>query len=235
MTDVGRVRKGNEDSYRLDEHAGIFLVADGMGGHAAGEVASRLAAEQTLGVLTSGGDADAEALLRSAFESSHRAIVECCQDDPATAGMGTTLTVAVAGPDREIVVGHIGDSRLYHLSGGTMRQVTVDHTWVQREIDAGRVSPDAAGSHPLSHILTRVLSDDEPSTPDIIRFQIAAGDKLMLCTDGLHNMLDDEDLQDFLELDMDPEAIADCMLDGANDEGGLDNITCIVVAFDDAD
>lgn len=232
-SDVGRMRQGNEDTYRIDEDLGIFLVADGMGGHAAGDVASRLAADSSLEALSASSGEDFDLRFRSAFGAAHQKICNCCEDDPATAGMGTTLTIAVVGPDGDLHVGHIGDSRLYRVRDGELQQITRDHTWVQREVDEGRLRPDRAHSHPLSHILTRVLSDTEPPTPDVVHSRVESGDFLLLCTDGLHTMLEDDEILDCV-LEGDSAAdIVDLLIDSANDAGGLDNVTVVALQMED--
>ncbi|HUE95179.1 MAG TPA: protein phosphatase 2C domain-containing protein [Longimicrobiaceae bacterium] len=227
---VGRVRKGNEDTFRADAEAGIFVVADGMGGHAAGETASRLAADAARQALIDRSSSDsADARLRHAFEAAHRRIVECCEGDPDTAGMGTTLTAAVLQRDGSLHIGHIGDSRMYHLRGELLRQLTHDHTWVQRELDGGRLKPEDARLHPLSHILSRVLSSDEPDTPDVSTATVQPGDLLLLCTDGLHNLLDAQALLAVLMQPTDPADTCKRLIAAANRGGGHDNVTAIVV------
>lgn len=229
-THVGRVRKGNEDSFRVDSKAGIFIVADGMGGHAAGEIASQLAADAALEVLTASRRGQPlEERLVAAFAQAHREIVTCCADDPKTKGMGTTLTAAVLEPDGTLHVGHIGDSRLYRFTGEQLRQVTKDHTWVQKEVDAGRLRSDQTRAHALSHILTRVLSSDEPDTPDVERVTVKAGDVLLLCSDGLHNMLEGQKILEILNQPAPPTELAQRLISSANRSGGLDNITAVVI------
>jgi PPM family protein phosphatase len=233
-THVGRVRRDNEDTFRIDEPRGIFLVADGMGGHAAGEIASELAADSVLEVLRGAGDPDVEGegvegCLKRAFDAAHRRIVECCSSDPKTAGMGTTLTAAVLDSAGRVWIGHIGDSRLYHLSGGSLRQLTRDHTWVEQELEAGRISAEAAESHPFSHILTRVLTAEEPGDPDVGSYPIGAGDALLLCSDGLHNMLQGQSLLDILLAEQPTPEVVRRLIQAANRRGGRDNITVIVI------
>jgi protein phosphatase len=232
-SDVGRRRTGTEDSYRLDERHGVLLVAAGMGGHAAGEIASELAAATAEEVLVtaleagSSGD-DLEEILRATFYNAHDAISRCCSDDPGTRGMGTTLTACVVDPAGVCRVGHIGDSRLYLLRDGELRQVTTDHTWVQREIDAGKLSPADALSHPLSHIVTRVLSDDLSPEPDVLRLEVRAGDLLLVCSDGLYNMVPEPLLVRLLSSPESLPAVVGSLLDAANEAGGLDNVTAVL-------
>lgn len=225
----GRVRKTNEDWYHLDEERGIFIVADGMGGHAAGEVASRIAADTALEALRRAGTANADTL-RATFREARDRIADCCDGRPETRGMGTTLTVTLLETTGQLRVGHIGDSRLYRLRGGELHQLTRDHTWVQQEVDAGRLRPEEAPRHPFSHILNRVLTATDPSAPDVTTTRVESGDLLLLCSDGLYNMIDGQPLIDVLARDQhDPGTIVEGLISAANRRGGADNITAIVI------
>jgi protein phosphatase len=233
-SDVGRLRKGNEDTLRIDAERGIFLVADGMGGHAAGEIASDLAArvmEESLVRAVDSG-ADDEALLQAlggGFQAAYDAIRACCEASPQTRGMGTTLTTCVVDRSGMGRIGHIGDSRLYRLRAGILEQLTHDHTWVQREVDAGRLSADAARTHPLSHIVTRVLSEDLEPDNDLLSTALAPGDLLLLATDGLYNMVPDDGIAEILSLPDPLPDITNRLIDAANAAGGVDNVTVVVV------
>jgi PPM family protein phosphatase len=232
LSDTGRVRRGNEDAFRTSPDLGIFIVADGMGGHAAGEVASRLAADaalEILGCAPLSGQSDVEDALRSAFHEAYRRILEFSDNDSATRGMGTTLTIAVLSPTGALHVGHLGDSRIYQLSGTTLRQLTHDHTWVQQEVDAGRVAAEAARSHPFSHILTKVLTADDPPVPDIATRHVNPRDRLLLCSDGLYNMLEGQVILELLSREQPLPDIANALVEAANASGGADNITVVVV------
>ena len=233
-SDVGRLRKGNEDTLRIDADRGIFLVADGMGGHAAGEIASDLAAQVMEDALVAAVDAGvgAESLqetLRVGFHDAYTAIVSRCRDSPQTRGMGTTLTVCLLDSSGLARVGHIGDSRLYRLRGGILEQITHDHTWVQREVDAGRLSADAARTHPLSHIVTRVLSEDIEPEMDLLAASLAPGDLLLLATDGLYNMVSDAAIAETLARDLPLPELTNILIDAANAAGGVDNITVVLI------
>lgn len=233
-TNVGRRRRGNEDAYVTDPARGIFLVADGMGGHAAGEIASELVATTVARALAEAYDAGAsgEALvevLRGASHTAHDAIVNCCDDDERYSGMGTTLTVCVVDPQGHCWVGHIGDSRLYRLRDGTLQQITHDHTWVQREVDEGRLTNEAAQGHSLSHILTRVLSEDSDPDMDVLSDTIRPGDRLLLATDGLYNMIDEPTIGALLASADALAKIATSLIRAANRAGGADNITVVIV------
>jgi len=231
-THTGKVRKGNEDSYRIDESSGVFVVADGMGGHAAGEVASSIAADAALRTLNSARSRASDDLTGSiyaAFSEAQRQIVECCNGDPRTRGMGTTLTVACLGSSGSLHVGHVGDSRLYRLHRGVLMQLTHDHTWVQQEIEAGRLLPAAARNHPFAHMLTRVLSADERCSPDFIEAEVEPGDVLLLCSDGLYNHLGDGPLSALLAADVAIDEVVGQLIRAANHAGGRDNITAVLV------
>lgn len=233
-THVGRIRSGNEDAFRVSAENGVFLVADGMGGHAAGEVASELTAEvvaatAAAAVRAGAAGADLTAALRAAVLDAHAAILDFCRTRPATRGMGTTLTALVLEPGGEAHAAHIGDSRLYHLRDSALVQVTRDHTWVQQEVEEGRVELAAARSHPLSHILTRVLTDDLEPLVDTVSVAVAPGDELLLATDGLYNMLSDQEIAGILLQDAPlPDRIR-WLIDAANRAGGADNVTVVLV------
>jgi PPM family protein phosphatase len=233
-THVGRVRRSNEDSFLVDDDRGIFLVADGMGGHAAGEVASALATRivgDTLAAAVDRGSASAEfsELLDAAFQATWQEITEFCSRDPRKEGMGTTLTVCLLRPDTTGCIGHIGDSRAYRLRDGQLKQLTRDHTWVQREVDAGRLSAGAAESHPLSHILTRVLAAELPPDPDVLTPDLVAGDLLLLSTDGLHGLIPDPEIQRIASQELPLPDLVDRLLQAANQAGGRDNVTVVGV------
>lgn len=239
-TNVGRRRRGNEDAYVTDPARGIFLVADGMGGHAAGEIASELVSTTVARALAeasdggSSGDALIE-VLRQSSHTAHDAIVNCCDDDERYSGMGTTLTVCVLDTEGHCWVGHIGDSRLYRLRDGALEQITHDHTWVQREVDEGRLTTEAAQGHQLSHILTRVLSEDSDPDMDVLSDSVQPGDRLLLATDGLYNMIDDPTIATLLA-SADPLAkIATSLIRAANRAGGADNITVVIVNVEDGE
>ncbi|MEX2572037.1 MAG: protein phosphatase 2C domain-containing protein [Gemmatimonadota bacterium] len=230
-TDVGKLREANEDAFRIDQEAGIFVVADGMGGHAAGEIASGLAADAALETLQNPPSPipDVEGCMREAFREAFRRIAAYSKENPDTAGMGTTLTVGVLSPGGRLHIGHIGDSRLYRLAGGTLRQLTHDHSWVQQEVDAGRIAAASARSHPLAHVLTRVLTASDSPDPDVLTASVQSGDLLLFCSDGLYNMVDPPLLLDILLAGEEPASTVERLIDAANDRGGADNITTLVV------
>ena len=234
VSDVGRVRTGNEDAFLVDEARGVFLVADGMGGHVAGEIASGIAAQAVGVTLQEGVDRGlaADDLAHSmvdSFRAADRAIAEHVAAHPETQGMGTTVTAMVVCTDGTYRLGHIGDSRAYLMREGQLAQVSRDHTWVQREVDEGRLTPSAARKHRYSHILTRALGADPSDDPELMGGQLQAGDLLLLCSDGLTGMVPDRQLARILKEGATPEARAHEMIALANQRGGRDNITAVVV------
>lgn len=216
-SDVGRVRKGNEDSYTASEP--LFAVADGMGGHQGGEVASSLALE-----VIGKGDGTLEELVREANDAVYRRAAQ----DPGLAGMGTTLTVLLADGD-VLRLAHVGDSRAYLLRDGNLRRLTKDHTVVERLVDEGRLTPQEAEIHPQRSILTRALGVDEALQVDQAAIEPRAGDRLLLCSDGLTGMVDEDRIAGILAENADPQAAADALVEAANEAGGQDNITAIVL------
>lgn len=233
-SDVGRLRRGNEDTLRMDPGRGIFLVADGMGGHAAGEVASDLAATAVEEAMKTAIDADARGdavgqTLRDACAGAYAAIVAAGRAAPQTRGMGTTLTACILERNGTAHVAHIGDSRLYLLRDGALQQVTSDHTWVQREVDAGRLSPEAARTHKLAHVITRVLGAGTDDEPDLTSGAVHPGDVLLLASDGLTGMLSDAEIAALLAPPLPLEQRAAALIRAANENGGTDNITVVVV------
>jgi serine/threonine protein phosphatase PrpC len=225
-TDIGRARERNEDSYLVREP--LFAVADGMGGHLGGEVASSMAIEALETLDRSDGLMQA---LVEEIQKANRRVLERGQGDPALRGMGTTLTVLVAEGDKAHVA-HVGDSRAYLLRDGSLKQLTEDHTLVQRMVAEGRISPEEAGRHPQRSILTRVIGVDEEVPVEQLTLDVHGGDRLLLCTDGLTGMIGEERIQDVLETEPDPQAASDRLVEEANRAGGEDNITVVVVDFE---
>lgn len=239
-TDVGRVRAHNEDSFVIDAQRGVFLVADGMGGHAAGEVASAIASERVGTSMRMAVDAGMKAegfdvLLSESFHAAHHSILNYSLAKPETRGMGTTLTALALFDDGSFRVGHIGDSRCYVLRDGELTQLSRDHTWVQREVDAGRLSEAGARRHRLSHVLTRALGADSLDIADVYGGTMLPGDVVLLCSDGLTGMLTDRMLRRILVRGGDlAERVAELVM-GANERGGRDNITAVLVRITDTE
>ena len=224
-TDVGRVRQGNEDSYLVQDP--LFAVADGMGGHLGGEVASATAVE----TITSGTErsmprdpSDLAALVRAA----NAAIWEKSKDDPDLRGMGTTCTLAMI-EDGSLHIAHVGDSRAYLLRSGNLEQVTEDHTLVSRMVQEGRISAEEAERHPQRSIITRALGADSDVSVDEITVALSEGDRILLCSDGLTSMIDAGTVHDVLERQSNLEAAVDELVELALDAGGEDNVTVVLI------
>ena len=230
-TDHGLRRPENEDAYLVDAEQGLFCVADGMGGHAAGEVASRMAVEVLASEMARPDAAPAlDARLRDAVIAANNAIFEAAERDPALAGMGTTLTALALHPaGRTFTIAHVGDSRAYLFRRGELQQLTEDHTWVQQQVDAGLLTPEEARRHPLSSMLTRAVGLVPDPEVDIIQGDLESGDLLLLCSDGLTGMVDDDELAYILGRDLPLDDAARELVDAANRNGGTDNITAILI------
>ncbi|HEX6307226.1 MAG TPA: PP2C family serine/threonine-protein phosphatase [Longimicrobiales bacterium] len=236
LTDPGRHRARNEDAYLVRPAARICAVADGMGGHAAGNVASRIAIE----VLASAFQRPPPPRIRAAaltrrllhaFDAANRAILAHAAVHRECGGMGTTLTaLAPLAATPQCVIAHIGDSRAYRLRAGTLTQITRDHTWVQQQVDAGMLTPFQARHHPLASVLSRVLGTAAVGPADTIVVDVQPGDEFMLCSDGLTTMIDDADLRTIVARPLPLEQRARELIDAANLRGGLDNITVLLIA-----
>jgi len=224
-TDVGLVRDGNEDSYLTDEP--LFVVADGMGGHRGGEVASQLAVE-TLEKLFKKGIGELPDQVREA----NRVVFERSVVDEKVAGMGTTLTAALVEGDR-IRLAHVGDSRAYLLREGDLRLLTEDHTLVHRMVTEGEISKEEAETHPQRSVLTRALGVETVVDVDDDTVQVRPGDRLLLCTDGLTSMVSEQAVEEVLRAVPDPQEAAQRLVQLANEGGGADNTTVVVLDFSD--
>ena len=232
VTDLGRRRETNQDAF-LAEYP-LFIVADGMGGHAGGEIASRSTVERLQAVVTA-GDVSAPAIER-ALELAVRDIA----DHPETTdeGTGTTLTGVYFDSDGDAphwVALNIGDSRVYLLRDDRLVQVTTDHSVVQELITAGKLSPEEAEGHPYSNVITRAVGASELTAPDYVSIDARAGDRFVICSDGLTKELTDYGIQHFLREKADPGACVDAMLSAALENGGRDNVTLIVVQVTEED
>jgi protein phosphatase len=232
VSDRGLIRPNNEDAALESTENGLFAVADGMGGHAAGEVASRMAVEALRSEAGNGASSEnpAELLVR-AFTTANIEIRRRGRSEPDKNGMGTTLTVLrfVPGTADRGVIGHVGDSRAYRLRGGRIEQLTRDHTWVQERVDAGVLTPEQARSHPYASILTRVLGTDDVVDPDILAVDPEPGDLFLLCSDGLSGLVSDTDLERILREESELDRMAEELLGTAIRHGGFDNVTLVLV------
>lgn len=232
-TDVGMIRQGNEDNFfaEADERRGVFVVADGMGGHAAGEVASEMAVQiiaRHLLALTSAVEDGASTLVSKAMQDANHAIFERMLAETDKQGMGTTASVMVLS-DTGYLIGQIGDSRVYLLRDGALTQITKDHSYVQEQVDAGLLTPEQARYHPYSNVITRCVGASDQVEADIYAGEARVGDVFLLASDGLTGMVDDRRLQALLLARSGPGRIVDSLIAEANGRGGLDNITAIVI------
>lgn len=222
-TDVGCVRDHNEDSLLVAPP--LFAVADGMGGHAAGEVASEIA------ITVLGEKAphtpDAAALGR-AVEDANRAVILAASEKRGRAGMGTTMTAAILQKDR-LVIAQVGDSRAYLLHQGKLQQLTRDHSLMADMIEAGRLTPEEARTHPNRSVITRALGSDPRMVPDLYEITVETGDRLLLCSDGLSSMIEDAAIEATLARTRDPQRCASMLVNEAIAAGGYDNVTVVVV------
>src|SRR3954469_17738548 len=231
-TDTGRQRNANEDSLFVD--APLFVVADGMGGAQAGEVASRAAVESFAHDLPSAGAP--ERLLEQTIEGANRTIHELARKDPGLAGMGTTTTAALVDLDaEEVAIGHVGDSRAYRLRGGRFEQLTRDHSLVEEMRRKGQLTDAQAEDHPQRSIITRALGPEPEVQVDLQTVPAQAGDVFLICSDGLTTMLDDEKIGQVLDRATSLQSAARALVDEANRAGGRDNITIVTFRLDGAD
>ncbi len=225
-SDVGRVRKHNEDSLIIKPP--LYAVADGMGGHEAGEVASEIAIQTITKEAPDSVDPEA---LRGAVIAANKAIIVGAREGLGRPGMGTTLTAAVIEED-DLLVAQVGDSRAYLLHDGKLQQLTRDHSLMEELVSSGQITEEEARYHPNRSIITRALGSDPTVQPDLYELQVSAGDRLLLCSDGLSGMLEPEELERILASDEDPQRVADKLVDAANEAGGFDNITVLIVDID---
>lgn len=229
-TDAGRVRARNEDAVGADPVSGLLVVADGMGGHPAGHRASALAVQEVragLGDPATPGDAPLR--VEGAIRAAHRRVLVEGDRDPACRGMGTTLTLLLAeARRRRWTVGHVGDSRGYLLRDGELHRLTRDQTWVQEEVERGRLEPAAAARHPMASLLLQAVGNGLTLAPEVSSGELLPGDLFLLCSDGLVRVLEDEGLQEMLGRVAEGEelsGVAEALVDAANRGGGPDNIT----------
>ena len=216
---------------------GVFIVADGMGGHAAGEVASEMAVRiisREIGSLRGVPDAEASERIARSMVTANEAIFERTLSEHDKRGMGTTATALVLLPGRYFI-GQVGDSRAYLLRDGEFLQITRDHSYVQEQVDAGLLTPEQARVHPYSNVITRCVGAGSDVVPDVYFGDLRAGDVLLLASDGLTGMLEDEQLVKILADPQGPQAWVDRMITEANRRGGPDNITTTVVKIESPD
>jgi protein phosphatase len=232
-TDVGRRREANEDSFALAPELDFYLVADGMGGHKAGKVASQLASDcavRAIEALRSAQVSPAEKL-RHAVTCANREILTAAQDDAELRGMGTTLVAILAENDR-IALAHVGDSRAYRVRRGRIRLLTDDHSIVAELVRRRKISEHDARGHPHRHVLTKALGVAPALQPDLAELTPLPGDTFVLCSDGLTTHLSDAEILDIVDQERELQKVCDALVASANRCGGLDNITTLVLRFD---
>ncbi len=242
-SDIGRRRPLNEDSYIADAELGLYLVADGMGGHAAGEVASRMVADVVREfIVETRDDRDktwpcpidpalsyAANRLRAAILVANRALSQRAQEDENLRGMATTLS-AVLLTDDHAVVSNVGDCRAYLVRSRGISQITLDHSWVAEQVRAGLLTKDAARAHPWRSMVTRALSGTPELVVDVLEMQLHTADHLLLCSDGLYGLVSDDEMSRLIaQTDGDLDAACHALVEAANARGGPDNITVLLI------
>jgi serine/threonine protein phosphatase PrpC len=246
LTDVGRKRKGNEDAHTVNPEQNLYVVADGMGGHAAGEVASRIAVEaiEEFVTLTAGNEEITwpfgldETIsydgnrLKTAIRHANGKVLEATRKSTELEGMATTVAAVLVDADVANLA-HVGDSRIYRWNGGEMTLLTSDHSWVNEQIQTGVISPEQARSHPLRNVVTRALGGRADLLVDVQALTMKSGDVLLLCSDGLTTMIPDDDIAAILDRSQgDIARAARELVDEANDRGGEDNITVVLLKYE---
>jgi protein phosphatase len=246
VSDTGLRRSSNEDNHCARPDLGLFLVADGMGGHVAGEVASRIAVEtieEFVDQTKAAGPDDTlpfpfdTALstdanrMTAAFRLANRTIAAKMAAAQGLRGMATTAS-AVLVYGEKAVVAHVGDSRVYRFRGGELERLTVDHSWVEEQVRAGALTPEAARQHPWRNVVTRALSGGDDPVVDVAEYPLKSGDRLLLCSDGLFSVTPDEKTAEILGRDAPLADICQALVDEANAKGGPDNITTLVLQID---
>ncbi len=246
LTDVGRKRKHNEDAYALDVNEGLFIVADGMGGHAAGEVASKITVE-TIGEFIAATRQKEEATwpfkynhelhfnsnrLAIAIEKANERVMAAVAAQPWLKGMGTTVVAGLLN-EKILSLAHVGDSRAYLFRGRELSRLTDDHSWVHEQVTAGILTEEEAKSHPLKNVVTRALGGGPSVSPDLQELVFQPGDRFIFCSDGLTTMLADEEIRDAVAAEPDSQVLCRHLVDMANEKGGVDNITVVVVSLPD--
>lgn len=247
-SDIGLVRHNNEDSYLvvdqycthydLQKFGLFFVIADGLGGHAAGEIASKMACEEAVSAYYNGveileNSSDASELkirrLEKTLWSAHNKIVDFAKEHDELQGMGTTLS-ALALSDDKALIAHVGDSRIYRIRNHACERMTIDHTGNQHLIDTGKIQPEQENNHCYRRIITRVLGGGGDLAAVFTRVEsVRSGDRFLLCTDGLHDLVTDNEIEKILSEHSSPQSTADALVNAAIRKGGHDNMTVIVI------
>ena len=227
-TDVGLTRKQNEDAAWYDEKKAIYAVADGMGGHLAGEVASQMAIDAVRDMAERERTPSISAL-KDMVRAAHEAIFAHAEENSECAGMGTTLSVLWRGGNY-VYIAHVGDSRIYRLREGVMERITQDHSLVEELVRAGIITPEQARTHPRRNVITRALGTQGENEPDLLVADIRKGDVFLLCSDGLTSMVEDSAIEETLR-DNNLERAADSLIEQALAAGGRDNVTVVLYSY----
>jgi PPM family protein phosphatase len=235
LSDQGLVRSANQDAYCIDSLGRFFIVADGMGGHAGGEEASRIATHAIREFLEKNWSDELEpaALLKDALSKANQSIVQNQQVNPERADMGTTVVVVIFPKGRCPWCAHVGDSRLYLLRSEKLDQVTKDHTWVAQAVQAGILMPDQARLHPWRHVLAQCLGREDLTQVEVQPLEIQTGDALLLCSDGLTEEVEDDVIETRLLTAASCDEAATLLVEEAKANGGQDNITVVIVGVDE--
>ena len=242
LTHVGRQRQHNEDAFLVEDDAMLFLVADGMGGHAAGEIASRIAVDSISEFILHTKEDDgtwphaydehfkrSTNRLMAAVRMANTRVLEAMRKDARLRGMGTTV-VACMADDTTVSVAHVGDSRAYMIRDGQLSRITNDHSWVFEQVQAGMLTEAEAEKHPLRNVITRALGGALQVTPDASEIDARPGDVFLLCSDGLTGMVPESVIQRIVTANIgDLEKACQQLIDAANERGGLDNVTAVLV------
>jgi protein phosphatase len=234
--DPGRARSNNEDSVATDEGCALAVLADGMGGYNAGEVASNMATTFIRAELgrwlreasSQASDAEVRRAMDICVDNANRAIFNAANSNPQYAGMGTTLVVAVFRDDR-LLLGHVGDSRCYRLRGGRLSQITRDHSLLQEQIDAGLITPEQAAFSANKNLVTRAVGVEDTVLLETHQHEVMAGDLYLMCSDGLSDMIDDAGIAQLLQTHETLDGACRALIAAANDAGGKDNISVILI------
>jgi protein phosphatase len=244
LSDVGLTRTHNEDCFDIDPDHHMYVVADGMGGHSHGEVASRIAVKAIRDFVVQTADGDTtwpfaydtrlqrhSNRLKAAVRIAHDRVLRAIRQDGTLVGMGTTV-VGFLIDDDTAAVAHVGDSRAYRLRDGHLDLLTQDHTWVNEQVVAGYLSEEQARAHPLKNVVTRALGGESEVVVDVKEFDLRPGDVYLLCSDGLTTMLSDEEIEKRLQASQPADQICRSLVKDANSRGGLDNVTVVLLSVE---
>ncbi len=231
-SDPGLVRSNNQDAYYIDPEGRFFIVADGMGGHAGGEQASHIATQEIQAFLVSHWDSPETTpkLLEKALWQANQAIIQDQKQHPERADMGTTIVAVIFRSTDSPWCAHVGDSRLYRFRNSKLQQITEDHTWVARAIKLGDITEEEARNHPYRHILSRCLGREDLHQVDVQKLDFKLGDRLLLCSDGLTEELNNQNIADHLHNSPILKEASLALIEAAKAQGGHDNITIVMVS-----